>query len=133
MDPSFAGSGPFVQFALAPWTLPPTDARLPETPAREWTVAEQNETFEVCEEGLRLLCLAVIKQARLDARRKSYHLKAPALHFLQNTAPVWLRAMQIARRYGDDEAYRLIYDRPVLRELWDEDLDDLEEEDDGNG
>jgi len=81
LDPSFWGSGPFVQRRLSPWVVvPPSDSHVVQ---REWAVAAEPDPYEICEQGLRLLCLAVIKQARLDARRKSYQQKAPAVQFLQ--------------------------------------------------
>ena len=65
----------------------------------------------ILEKGLRLLCLAIIKQARLDSRRKSADLREPAVQFLAEFAPVWLKAMRIARAGGDPEAYHLIFGR----------------------
>lgn len=127
VDPSYWGAGPFVQRRLSPWVVaPPTDYQSPSGELPGAWVVEEPPAREICEEGLRLLCLAVIKQARLDARRKSYELKAPAVRFLQTHAPLWLKVLGINRRYGDEEAYKLIYDRPVLRELWEEEEDEDE-------
>lgn len=61
--------------------------------------------------GLRLICLATIRQAVMDERSaKSEDVVLRARQFLASTAKDWLKAMRIFRRNDDpDHIYDLIY------------------------